>query len=106
MIYGHVPQGKQTVYYGAEARRNYDLAGGWRHLRTIADATEVLTEDTLKPNAMRHWAAVKRYLRQAGRVLLHDVIQPVWFFFLGITRPVRRVLGLRSETLRRSREKV
>jgi len=104
--YGHVPQGKQTVYYGAEARRNYELAGGWRHLRTIADATEVLTEDTLKPNAMRHWAAVKRYLRQAGRVLLHDVIQPVWFFFLGITRPVRRVLGLRSETLRRSREKV
>jgi hypothetical protein len=104
--YGHVPQGKQTVYYGEEARRNYELAGGWKHLRTIADATEVLTENGLKSNTMRHWAAVKRYLRQAWRVLLHDVIQPVWFFFLGITRPVRRVLGLRSESLRRSREKV
>lgn len=104
--YGHVPQGKQTVYYGEEARRNYELAGGWKHLRTIADATEVLTGDRLKPNTMRYWATVKRYLRQVWRVLLHDVIQPVWFFFLGITRPMRRVLGLRSETLRRSREKV
>jgi hypothetical protein len=104
--YGHVPQGKQTVYYGEEAGRNYELAGGWKHLRTIADATEVLTEDGLKPNTMRQWAAIKRYVRQAGRVLLHDVIQPVWFFFLGITRPVRRALGLRAGTPPRSREKV
>jgi hypothetical protein len=104
--YGHVPQGKQTVYYGEEARRNYELAGGWTHLRTIADATEVLREDGLKPNPLRRWAAVKRTLRQAWRVLLHDVIQPVWFFFLGITRPVRRALGLRPRTLPRSREKV
>ena len=103
--YGHVPQGKQTVYYGEEAGRNYELAGGWKHLRTIADATEVLTEDGLKPNTLRHWAAVKRYLLQAWRVILHDAIQPVWFFLLGITRPVRHTLGLRSETLRRSREK-
>lgn len=103
--YGHVSRGKQTVYYGEEAGRNYELAGGWRQLRTIADATEVLTEDGLKPNGMRHWAALKRYLRQASRVILHDAIQPVCFFFLGITRPVRRVLGLRSATLRRSRAK-
>jgi hypothetical protein len=103
--YGHVAQGKPTVYYGEEAGRNYELAGGWKHLRTIADATEVLTEDGLKPNTLRHWAAVKRYLRQAWRVILHDVIQPVWFFFLGVTRQVRHALGLRSGTLRRSREK-
>ncbi len=102
--YGHVPQGKQTVYYGEEAGRNYELAGGWKHLRTIADATEALTKDELKPNTLRHWAAVKRYLRQAWRVILYDAIQPAWFFFLGITRPVRQALGLRSETLRRSRE--
>jgi hypothetical protein len=103
--YGHVPHGKRTVYYGEEAGRNYELTGGWKHLRTIADATEVLTQGGLKPNAMRHWAAVRRYLRQAWRAILHDAIQPVWFFFLGITRPVRHALGLRSETLRRAREK-
>ena len=104
--YGHVHQGKQGVYDGEEARRNYKLAGGWNHLRTIADATEVLGEGGLRPNAWRHWAAVKRYVRQAGRVLLHDVMQPVWYFFLGITRPVRHGLGLRAETLRRTREKI
>lgn len=104
--YSHVPQGKHEVYYGEEARRNYELAGGWKHLRTIADATEVLREDGLKSNPMRYWASVKRYLRQAWRVLLHDVLQPIWFFFLGITRPARRALGLRAGTLPRSREKV
>jgi hypothetical protein len=103
--YGHVPHGKQTVYNGDEAGRNYELAGGWKHLRTIADATEVLTQDGLKPNAMRHWAAVKRDLRQAWRAILHGAIQPVWFFLLGITRPVRHALGLHSGMLRRSREK-
>jgi hypothetical protein len=104
--YNYHPQGKQGVFHGEEAGLNYKLAGGWKHLRTIADASEVLREDGLKPNTMRHWAAVKRYARQAGRVLFYDVLQRIWFFLLGITRPVRRALGLRAETLRRSREKL
>jgi hypothetical protein len=104
--YSHVPQGKDGVYSGEEARRNYELAGGWSHLRTIADATEVLSEDGLKPNYLRWWAAGKRYLGQAWRVLLHDVIQPAWFLLLGITRPMRHALGLRAGTLQRSREKI
>jgi hypothetical protein len=104
--YGYHPQGKQGVFHGEESARNYELGGGWRHLRTIADASEVLCADGLTPNRLRRWAAAKRYLRQAWRVLLHDVIQPVWFFFLGITRPLRRILGLRAGTVPRSREKV
>ena len=104
--YGYHPQGKEGVFHGEESGRNYRLAGGWSHLRTIADATEVLREEGLKPNAMRHWAAVKRHVRQAGRVLLYDVVQPVWFLFLAITRPLRRALGLRTENLRRLRGKV
>jgi hypothetical protein len=46
--YRYHPQGKQGVFHGEEAGRNYELAGGWRHLRTIADADEVLREDGLK----------------------------------------------------------
>jgi len=103
--YGHVQLGKQAVYYGDEARRNYELAGGWKHLRTIADATEVLHEEGLKPNRLRRWAAVKRYVRQGWRVLYHEVIQRAWFLVLGITRPARRALGLHAGTLPRSREK-
>jgi hypothetical protein len=64
--YGYHPQGKQVVFCGAEAGRNYELAGGWKHLRTIADASEVPRSDGLKSNRLRHWAAVKRYVRQGG----------------------------------------
>lgn len=99
--YGYHPQGKSGVFEGAEAGRNYALAGGWRHLRTIADATEVLNRDGLRPNRLRHWAGAKRYARQARRVLLHDGIEPVWFFFLGLTRPLRRKFGWNAESLPR-----
>jgi hypothetical protein len=88
--YSHHPQGKQGVWYGEEAGRNAQLAGGWRHLRTIADATEILTPEELKPNVLRHWSTAKRYLRQAGRVLQNDVWHPIWFAFLDLTRPLRR----------------
>jgi hypothetical protein len=98
--YSYHPQGKDGVFHGEESSRNYKLAGGWNHLRTIADATEVLCEDGLKPNAMRHLAALRRYVRQGGRVLFYDVVQPVWFLLLGITRPVRRLLGLRRKPAR------
>jgi len=101
--YGHHPQGKHGVWYGEEAGANYKLAGGWTHLRTIADATERLGTHGLEANTARHWAAVKRYLRQAGRVLLYQLWLPIWFFLLGITRPLRNLLGLRAAALRRSR---
>jgi hypothetical protein len=90
--YSHHPQGKPGVWNGEEARRNAQLAGGWRHLRTIADATELLTPDELKPNALRHWSTAKRYATQAGRVLLYDVWHPIWFALLNLTRPLRRSL--------------
>ncbi len=104
--YSYHPQGKEGVWHDAEAGRNHQLAGGWRHLRTIADATEVLrVGGGLRANSRRHWAAVKRYARQGKRALRFDVWQPLRFFVLGMTRPLRRVLGLRREAFhRRSRE--
>ena len=99
--YGYHPQGRKGVFCGEEAARNYELAGGWRHLRTIADATEVLRQDGLKPNRLRHWAGAKRYARQVGRVFLHSGIERAWFFLLGLTRPVRRKFGWDAENLRR-----
>jgi hypothetical protein len=104
--YGYHPWGEQGVFYGEESGKNYELAGGWRHLRTIEDATYVLTENGLEPNRKRHWSAVKRYGRQAARVLICDVLQPLWFRVLGITRPVRKGIGLRGATMRRARGKV
>jgi hypothetical protein len=88
--YSYHPQGKAGVWSGEEAGLNGQLAGGWRHLRTIADATEVLPPEKLKPNALRHWSTAKRYARQAGRVLRNDVWHPIWFALLNFTRPLRR----------------
>jgi hypothetical protein len=104
--YRHHPQGKAGVWHGEEAGANYRQAGGWKHLRTIADASEVLRADGLDPNTARHWAAAKRYVRQAGRFALYRVAHPIWFLLLGVTRPLRNVLGLRTAALRRSRGKV
>lgn len=99
--YGYHPQGKDGVFCGVEAGQNYALAGGWRHLRTIADATEVLGKDGLRPNRSRYWATAKRYARQAARLLFHGGIERAWFFVLGLTRPVRRKFGLNAGNVRR-----
>ena len=93
--YSYHPQGKAGIWSGEEAELNGQLAGGWRHLRTIADATEVLPPEKLKRNALRHWSTAKRYARQAGRVLLNDVWQPIWFALLNLTRPLRNALRIR-----------
>ena len=99
--YGYHPQGQNGVFSGVESERNYQLAGGWRHLRTIADATEVLGNGGLRQNRSRHWATAKRYARQAVRVFLHGGIERAWFFVLGLTRPMRRKFGLNAENVRR-----
>ena len=104
--YRHHPQGKHGVWHGEEARTNYELTGGSNHLRTIADATYVLCTDGLKPNGARYWAAARRYLSRAGRIAVYQLLQPIWFFLLDISRPVRNALGLRSTALRRSRGEV
>ncbi len=90
--YSYHPQGKAGVWTGEEAGRNAQLAGGWRHLRTIADATEALSPERFKPNVFRHLSAGKRYIRQAGRVFFYDVWHPAWFALLNLTRPLRRSL--------------
>jgi hypothetical protein len=101
--YRHHPLGKAGVWYGEEAAENHAFAGGWNHLRTIADATHILRGGGVQPNATRHWAAVRRYVRQAGRVAFYHIGQLIWFSFLDLTRPLRHALGLRSANLRRSR---
>lgn len=37
--YNHHPQGEQGVWKGPESIRNHELAGGWPHIYSIADAS-------------------------------------------------------------------
>ena len=91
--YSHHPQGQQGVWHGQEASDNARLAGGWRHLRTIADATQLLTPEELRNNTGRHWSTIRRYARQLARALYYGGWQRAWFALLNLTRPLRR--GLR-----------
>jgi hypothetical protein len=48
--YGHLVGGKGEAYYGEEAARNLELAGGKAHLYTIHDASHVLADGRLRRN--------------------------------------------------------
>jgi hypothetical protein len=83
------------------AQRNFDLAGGWKHLRHVQDGTYRMTRDG---RIVRSVIRYKRNVRDVGRFLLHDVWEPVWFSILGLTRPLRTRLGMRSRSVRQSRQ--
>jgi hypothetical protein len=58
--YGHHAQGEEGVWRGEEARRNFQLAGGWDHMRTISDATVVLRPGGFGRNPERYWRALTK----------------------------------------------
>jgi len=103
--YGHHPQGTQGVWKGEEAQRNAKLSGGWSHLRTIADAGEILTPEGLRPHPLRHLRSLARAFGASWRYLYFQLWNSFWFAVLDVTRPIRRALGLRSPAARRSRGK-
>jgi hypothetical protein len=63
--YAHVEGGKQEAYYGEEAARNLELAGGKSHLYTLHDASYVLRNGRLRrnPGAPLRW---RENVRKAG----------------------------------------
>lgn len=89
--YGYHPAGHAGVSWDEQAQRNYQLTGGRWHQHTIADATHVLEPQRERRNLLCYWAPYWRVLRPK--------VVPFWFAFLGVTRPLRRVLGLRRPAL-------
>ena len=82
--YGYHPAGKEGVWTDELARRNYELAGGRWHLRTIDDATHVLGPGGLEENPARKKRAAARILKTAK--------EAAWMAAMDWTRPVRRRL--------------
>ncbi len=95
--YGYHPAGKTGVWNDELSRRNYRLAGGRWHLRTIDDATHVLRPNGLKANEARTRRAVERFFRTAK--------DAAWMTAMDWTRPVRSAVGLRKKSAERA-EKV
>ncbi len=91
--YGYHPKGATGVWNDEQAQRNFALAGGRWHLHTIADATRVLESDRERKNLFGFWAPYWRIIRPG--------IVPFWFAFLSVTRPVRKLLGLRQPEMQK-----
>jgi len=87
--YGYHPAGKTGVWTDEWSRRNYELAGGRWHLRTIDDATHVLGLDGLKANPARGKRAAERVWRTAK--------DAAWVTAMDWTRPLRHAVGLRRK---------
>jgi hypothetical protein len=99
--YSYHPNGRAGVWYGTEADENFKLAGNGGHRRRISDATEVLHEAGIRSNTgRRQWSAARRMAKRGRDFSYCELLQPIAFFFYGITRPIRHALGLRSGALR------
>jgi hypothetical protein len=84
--YGYHPAGKAGVWTDEVAQRNYELAGGRWHLRTIDDATHVLGPSGLQAHPARGKRAAARFIRTAR--------DAAWMTAMEWTRPLRRAMGL------------
>lgn len=114
--YEYHPKGKRGTNDDALALRNIAVAGGKRHLRYTVDATHKLGKAgdiRYRPLyhrwCARYWNALKsrsKFLYGHGeRVLTYNILLPIWHFCLGLSRPLRARLGLRSGEFRASRSK-
>jgi hypothetical protein len=85
--YSHHPEGEKGAREGPEFKRNRALAGSWRHLNTIEDASHVLEAGGIR-RTYRHWG------KQFNREREH-----YWNRSLVASGPVRRRLGLHKTNL-------
>lgn len=86
--YSHYPGGLVATFQGEEALENIRLAGGRRHLCTLLHATHRLTSQ----GERRSWGGAIRPYRDA----LSRATWAPWYWFLGLTGPIRHRLGLRK----------
>jgi hypothetical protein len=87
--YGYHPAGARGVWTDEQAKENWELAGGRWHLKTIDDATHILSADGERGNLRRLWAPYWRYARPK--------VAPAWFALMDWTRGARTLLGLRGK---------
>jgi hypothetical protein len=88
--HGYPPQvaGADGPWPAEESARNRALAGGPRHHNTIADATHVMQVDAIRRT---YWHMVIQAKRE-----WHGLFNPLWFWFLDFSRPLRHRMGLRQ----------
>lgn len=96
--YGYHPQGKYGMWGDKESWRNFQLAGGHKHLRTIDSAQFRATPSGLTAkrwpwlsHQLHTGARLAWQLRRGTRAVWQDCL---WHPLLDLTRPVRHRIGL------------
>jgi hypothetical protein len=71
--YSNHPGGISGMVKGPEARQNFHMAGGWKHMFDLNDATHILTTDGIKtaPALRRHMSSLKRKYLETRRFFLN-----------------------------------
>src|ERR1700680_1154835 len=67
--FSHHPQGMAGIREGPERKSNREMVGGWWHLYTIEDATQILGADGLRPSHRHTWLMAKRLWSHPLRIL-------------------------------------
>lgn len=88
--YGYHPKGAEGIWCDGLAKGNYKLAGGWRHVFTVENATFSMGQDEI--NRANPLLSEFKVRRKAIAVRLRSM----WCAILGSTRPIRHKLGLRK----------
>jgi hypothetical protein len=97
--YGYHPEGQKGVWYGEGAKRNFELAGGFRHLHTLEDATYRLTGSSIEPRRFYWLAPARRRVRRIVKRTRDAARVHFWHPVLEATRPLRHSIGLRQQNL-------
>jgi len=58
--FSHHPQGVTGIREGPERKRNRQMVGGWWHLYTIEDCTQILETDGMRASRRHAWLMAKR----------------------------------------------
>lgn len=94
--YGYHPEGKEGVWNDEQSRRNFELAGGYGHLRTIASANYRLTANGLKRIPMSWRGHLRTTFLRRTRSFRAFWRTRVWHPFLDATRSARHAVGLKK----------
>jgi hypothetical protein len=83
----------------ALSRHNLELIGGLKRIRDIKSSTHHLgSGGRIYPNVFRYAHDYTRGWRPGiEKFVVYKVWLPVWHAFLDVTRPIRKMLGLRSK---------
>jgi len=97
--YAYHPEGQTGVWYGEGSQQNFKVAGGYRHLHTLEDASFRMTAQSIEPRRL-YWAspalrAVRRVVKKARDTTRVRVLHPLY----DATRSLRHGIGLNQHNL-------